>query len=47
LDYEYDEAANGERFLVNEPIEDAAIETDRPTQSLRVVFNWNGLLVDP
>jgi len=47
LDYEYDEAANGERFLVNEPIEDAAIETDRPTQSLRVVFNWTGLLVDP
>jgi len=47
LDYEYDVAANGERFLVSEPVENAAAQDEPSVQSLRVVFNWTELLSDP
>jgi DNA-binding winged helix-turn-helix (wHTH) protein/Tol biopolymer transport system component len=44
--FDFDVTADGERFLVSEPVEDATVEDQRPLQSLRVVSNWTGLLAD-
>jgi len=45
--FDYGVTADGARFLVSEPVEDAAAEAERPVQSLRVVLNWTELLADP
>ena len=45
--FDYDVAADGEQFLVSEPVEDSAVDAARPVQSLRVVLNWAELLTDP
>ena len=44
--FDYEVAANGERFLVSEPVEDAAVAPDRQVHSLRVVLNWTERLTD-
>jgi DNA-binding winged helix-turn-helix (wHTH) protein/Tol biopolymer transport system component len=42
--FDYAVSASGEQFLVSEPVEGAAAEDERPVRSLRVIFNWTGLL---
>lgn len=45
--FDYEVTANGERFLISEPVEGAGVEDERPANSLRVVFNWTELLPHP
>lgn len=44
--FDYEVAANGERFLVSQPVDDAAVDDEQPVRSLRVVLNWTAMLAD-
>lgn len=42
--FDYDVVADGERFLVSEPVDAATAAVPEPVRSLRVVFNWTETL---